>query len=180
METATLLAAKMNDMESFDRHISQLKPYYQPKASKIPESELKNQILGLNLLRLLAENKIADFHTELELIPTELLDQVHFKVPIQLEQFLMEGAFNKIIAFCKAPDCINDSNRFVLDRLAQTVREEIADCSEKAFQHLNVDQAVKLFLFPGKDDLFKFIESVCFSFHYFSIIIFIYLRSSLW
>ncbi len=40
-----------------------------PRATQIPESERKWLIVGLNLLRLLVSNRIADFHTELETIP---------------------------------------------------------------------------------------------------------------
>jgi 26S proteasome regulatory subunit N12 len=53
-------------------------------------------LLGLNLLRLLAQNKIAEFHTELELIDPEALTNLYIKHPIQVEQCLMEGSFNKV------------------------------------------------------------------------------------
>lgn len=35
-------------------------------------SKQQNLIVGLNLLRLLVQNRIAEFHTELELIPQEV------------------------------------------------------------------------------------------------------------
>ena len=35
-------------------------------------SKQQNLITGLNLLRLLVQNRIAEFHTELELIPQEV------------------------------------------------------------------------------------------------------------
>lgn len=35
----------------------------------LPESSFKYQLLGLNLLCLLAQNRVAEFHTELELLP---------------------------------------------------------------------------------------------------------------
>lgn len=35
-------------------------------------SKQQNLIAGLNLLRLLVQNRIAEFHTELELIPQEV------------------------------------------------------------------------------------------------------------
>jgi 26S proteasome regulatory subunit N12 len=53
-------------------------------------------ILGLNLLRLLAQNKISEFHTELELIDPEQLSNIYIKHPIQIEQCLMEGSYNKV------------------------------------------------------------------------------------
>jgi len=54
-------------------------------------------ILGLNLLRLLAQNKISEFHTELELIDAEQLqNNIFIKHPIQIEQCLVEGSYNKV------------------------------------------------------------------------------------
>jgi 26S proteasome regulatory subunit N12 len=47
-------------------------------------------------LRLLAQNRIAEFHTELELIPLDKHDNVYIKQPIQLEHYIMEGSFNKV------------------------------------------------------------------------------------
>ena len=38
----------------------------------MPPSQNEQLIAGLNLLRLLVQNRIAEFHTELELIPQEV------------------------------------------------------------------------------------------------------------
>ena len=48
----------------FERNVTQLQQLY-----AVAESAQKYEILGLNLLRLLAVDKMAEFHTELELIP---------------------------------------------------------------------------------------------------------------
>ena len=77
-------------------------------------------LLGLNLLRLLASNQIADFHTELELIPTEMLDNAFIKHPVQLEQYLMEGSYTKIIE--SRSDVPSSCYTYVMDQLLQTVR----------------------------------------------------------
>jgi len=39
---------------------------------KLPDSPQETTMLGLNLLRLLVQNRVAEFHTELELIPQEV------------------------------------------------------------------------------------------------------------
>ena len=50
------------------------------------------ELLGLNLLCLLSQNRIADFHMELErLDPTQLHSNIYLKHPVSLEQYLMEG-----------------------------------------------------------------------------------------
>jgi 26S proteasome regulatory subunit N12 len=51
---------------------------------------------GLNLLRLLVQNRIAEFHTELELVGPEAQQAPSVRQPVQLEQWLMEGAYNKV------------------------------------------------------------------------------------
>lgn len=156
LETATLLSAKMNNFEAFERNITQLKPYYQSASfSNLQESPMQYTILGLNLLRLLANNQIADFHTELELIPTEMLDNTYIKHPIQLEQYLMEGSYTKIIE--TRDNVPSPTYTHFMDDLVETVRNEIASCSEKAYPSLPVDQACKLFMF-NSDQLKEFAE----------------------
>jgi hypothetical protein len=54
-------------------------------------------LLGLNLLRLLAQNRISEFHTQLELIePEQIQSNIYIKHPVQLEQSIMEGRYNKV------------------------------------------------------------------------------------
>ena len=57
-------------------------------------------MLGLNLMRLLVANRTAEFHTELELLSPEALGSAHVKHAVGLEQYIMEGAYNKVRA-CK-------------------------------------------------------------------------------
>lgn len=54
-------------------------------------------ILGLYLLYLLSYNKISEYHTEIELIPIEEQSNVYISVPISLEQYFVEGSYNKIL-----------------------------------------------------------------------------------
>ena len=67
--------------------------------SELPESPYKYQLLGLNLLYLLSTNRVAEFHTELELLPTSQLDNPYIRHPVSLEQYLMEGTYNKVKIF---------------------------------------------------------------------------------
>ena len=69
-----------NDIPAFERALAQLKPYYFDLGyvdfffcllvicllncrTRIPESPYRYLLLGLNLLCLLAQNRLADFHT---------------------------------------------------------------------------------------------------------------------
>lgn len=65
--------------------------------SEIGESANKYQLLGLNLLFLLSQNRVSEFHTELELLPQEIIQSNEFiRHPLALEQYLMEGSYQKI------------------------------------------------------------------------------------
>ena len=115
-------------------------------------SQHQNLITGLNLLRLLVQNRIAEFHTELELIPQEVMEllaykslcqrlcrilqslavvqiqqEAHIKHATQLEQQLMEGAYNKVLsAKSNVPD---QSYLYFMDKLISTVRY-IMSCNQ--------------------------------------------------
>merc|ERR1719271_1843397 len=85
--------------KNFDGGDAQLEVYYADCAATLPASQRQYPILGLNLLRLPAQNRIAEFHTELELIPTELQhSNIYVKYPAQLEQHIMEGSYNKVLS----------------------------------------------------------------------------------
>ena len=52
--------------------------------------------MGLNLLCLLALSRNAEFHVSVEKLPAEVLQKNHYiRHPVQLEQFIMEGNYNK-------------------------------------------------------------------------------------
>lgn len=55
-------------------------------------------LLGLNLLFLLSQNRVAEFHIELELLPIDkILNNVYIQHPVSLEQYIMEGSYNKVL-----------------------------------------------------------------------------------
>ncbi|CAK9815135.1 26S proteasome non-ATPase regulatory subunit 8 (Fragment) [Anthophora plagiata] len=82
------------DIPSFERYMAQLKCYYFDYKSGLMESAYKYHLLGLNLLFLLSQNRVAEFHTELELLPSDQIQSnVYIRHPLSLEQYLMEGCF---------------------------------------------------------------------------------------
>lgn len=84
---------------------------------------------GLNLLRLLSQNRISEFHTVLETIPDHSLDNVYIKHPLQIEQCLMEGSFNKVWnARVNVPA---EEYRFFIDILMGTIRFVISGTHKK-------------------------------------------------
>lgn len=141
-EVAALLSLKQEDEIAFERHVAQAKTYYVDFAGVIPPSPRQNLVLGLNLMRLMAQNRIGEFHTELELVPQDARDDTYIKYALKLENCLMEGSYSKIREEgISAPD---PSFNFFVDELMDTVREEIADCSEKAYASLAADSALRM------------------------------------
>lgn len=102
LEIGVQWSIECNDIPSFERYMAQLKCYYFDYKSYLPESAFKYQLLGLNLLFLLSQNRVAEFHTELELLPADhIQNDVYIRHPLSIEQYLMEGSYNKVnILWC--------------------------------------------------------------------------------
>jgi 26S proteasome regulatory subunit N12 len=70
--------------------------------SKLGVSPHKFEILGANLLCLLTEGRLAEFHTELELILSppekakEIMENAFVKRAVDLSQALEEGRYTKV------------------------------------------------------------------------------------
>ncbi|CAN6450253.1 unnamed protein product [Victoria cruziana] len=154
-EHAVILSVKAEDQDSFERDFFQLKPYYTDTSGLIPPSPQEYQILGLNLLRLLVQNRIAEFHTELELLPASALENPCIKHAVELEQSFMEGAYNRVLS---ARQTVPHSTYvYYMDLLAKTVRDEIAGCSEKAYDYLTIGDAKQILMFSSEQELLEYI-----------------------
>ena len=86
-------------------------------------------MLGLNLLCLLSQNRVAEFHTELERLTQKELESIYIRHPLNLEQYIMEGSYNKVISLKGSVPA--ESYNFFFEILLKTVRNEIASCLEK-------------------------------------------------
>lgn len=154
-EVAALYSVKKDDEASFERHVTQVKSLYVDYASVLPSSSRQNLLLGLNLVRLMAHNRIADFHTELELIGSESRSDAYVDYALSLEHCLMAGSFSKIKdARQEVP---HTAFAAFVDRLMITVREEIAACCERAYDKLAVNVAAAM-LSLKEDELQNFCD----------------------
>ncbi|EGF99734.1 uncharacterized protein MELLADRAFT_112490 [Melampsora larici-populina 98AG31] len=66
LEFGAFYSLRSQDIPALERYIAQLGPYYNDYNSILPISERRYPIIGLDLLRLLSQNKIAQSHTVLE------------------------------------------------------------------------------------------------------------------
>jgi 26S proteasome regulatory subunit N12 len=158
LEHGALLSLKTMDNSSFERHVAQLKVYYND-CKHLPESPRQYPILGLNLLRLLAQNRIAEFHTELELIPLEQQSSEYIQFPLRLEQHIMEGSYNKVLEARQTKGLYQQEGMYFMDMLVDTVREEIAECSEKAYASIATGELQSLLMLQSEGDLQEYAES---------------------
>mmetsp|Transcript_53190 Transcript_53190/g.105776 ORF Transcript_53190/g.105776 Transcript_53190/m.105776 type:complete len:273 (-) Transcript_53190:265-1083(-) len=158
LEQGAMLSIQTMEISAFERYVAQLKIYYSDCAATLPESARRFPILGLNLLRLLAQNRIAEFHTELELIPPELqASNVYIKYPAQLEQHIMEGSYNKVLS-AKQDGLFSKEGIYFMDQLIDTVRDEIAECSAKAYTTISAADLQGLLMISSHAELLEFIE----------------------
>ena len=151
LEIGAFSSLERSDVASFERYVAQLKCYYFDYASAIKVSDYMYPILGLNLMRLLAQNRLAEFHTELELFPPEQLKNIYLKKPVTLEQFLMEGSYYKV--FLSKEDIPSPYYGLFVDSLISTIKNEIASCIEKACSQVSIDGACKLLMVDTLDEL---------------------------
>ena len=99
LEIGAFHSLEKHDVASFERYVAQLRSYYQDYKShaSLPDSPNRPHILGLNLLHLLAQNRLAEFHLELQLLNFSEIQSNHFlKFPIEFEECLMQGSYNKV------------------------------------------------------------------------------------
>jgi len=151
LEIGAQYSVVVGDIPSFERYMAQLQTYYHDYSTdQLPESPFMYQLLGLNLLCLLAQNRVAEFHTELErLNPTDIQHNMYIRHPVSLEQYIMEGSYNKVLlAKGNVPA---ESYNFFIDILMDTVRNEIASCMEKAYADISCSDAARMLNISAKD-----------------------------
>jgi 26S proteasome regulatory subunit N12 len=162
LEIGAFWSLECGDVASFERYVAQLKSYYFDYAGILNESDYMYPILGLNLMRLLAQNKLADFHTELEVFPPEQLSNIYLKKPVTLEQFLMEGSYHKI--FLSKEDIPSPYYALFINNLLDTIRDEIANCTEKAYQQISYSEAARFLMVNSEEEFGAYVNTRGWSF----------------
>lgn len=154
LELAVLVSIEEGDLAAFSRNISQVKMYYEIPQTNI--STQKAKILGLNLMYLLIENRLSEFHAELELLSDEEARSPFITFPITLERQLMVGSYDEVLnAGSHIPD---QSYNFFVENLLPTVRDSIADCLEVAYKTMSLEDARIMMKFDSLADLDEYIK----------------------
>jgi 26S proteasome regulatory subunit N12 len=154
-------------------------------SSILPHSEREFPIRGLNLIRLLIQNRIADFHTTLESLPLpadKLIANPFIRHPVNLERWLMEGSYSKV--WNAREEAPAEEYKFFVDSLMGTIRfvffftqvltllfvidslklrcdrNEIASCEEAAYESLPLKDAATLLFFRSQSEVLDFAKQV--------------------
>ncbi|KAI0254917.1 proteasome 26S subunit [Lactifluus subvellereus] len=157
LEIGAFWSIRTKAVPSFDRYFSQLQTFYNDYSSILPPSEREFPIRGLNLIRLLIQNRIADFHTTLESLPLpadELVTNPFIRHPVNLERWLMEGSYSKV--WNAREEAPAEEYKFFVDSLMGTIRNEIASCEEAAYESLPLKDAATLLFFRSQSELLGF------------------------
>lgn len=156
LEAGALGKIRSNDIQAFSRYALQLKPFY--SASFLPESENKYKIIGLQMLLLLAENRLADFHAFIErLLEKSNMENTYINWTISLESAIMEGSFDRVRNILKQPPC--EEYAAFIPIVFTMVREEIADCIECAYKNLPIESCAALLFLDDPSELQSAIAS---------------------
>ncbi|KAJ7936267.1 SAC3/GANP/Nin1/mts3/eIF-3 p25 family-domain-containing protein [Mycena leptocephala] len=156
IEIGAFLSIYNQEVTSFDRYVSQLQTFYTDYTGILPPSQHEYTIRGLHLLRLLTQNRIADFHTALESLSAAAVESPYIAYPVKLEGWLMEGSYAKVWR-ARAEIPATEYEYFV-DSLVGTIRNEIARCQEMAYDSLQVKDAVTLLFFTSQSELLVFAQ----------------------
>ncbi|KAK4747936.1 hypothetical protein SAY87_014522 [Trapa incisa] len=186
-EYTDILSVKMEYQDSFEQDFFQLKPYYTDVGNILLHIAWIVFYTGPQLLRLLVQNRIAEFHTELELLPSTALENPYIKHAVELEQS-MEGAYNRVLNARQTMP--HEAYAHFMDLLAKTVssngnllsyiisKDELGlhllicfansfvsgmrylDTVKKTYDYLSINDARQMLLFSSNHQLLEYIKEV--------------------
>ncbi|KAJ1353503.1 regulatory particle non-ATPase [Parelaphostrongylus tenuis] len=139
-------------MAAFDDTIPRVLSFYDqcPTAA-----ENKYLMIGLNLMFLLASNRLSEFHMMLESIPQSIQSSnPYISTPVRLEQSLMEGAYNKVVLTEKTIP--SHFYSIFIRIMMDAVRSDIAVSIEKSFKLLSTRDAANMLLFENDAQVLEF------------------------
>ncbi|GAA6043642.1 hypothetical protein JCM8097_000850 [Rhodosporidiobolus ruineniae] len=165
LEIGALHSIRTDDVPAFERYLALLQTYYNDFATTLPASTNESPLTALSLLRLLSQNRIAEFHTLLETLGSDerkkaVVESKEVAWVLQLERSLMEGSYSRVWQLCRpsSPSASLPLPEFAhfTPTLLATVRAEIAACDERAYESLPLRDARTLLFFEGDEEVRTF------------------------
>ncbi|EED12397.1 proteasome regulatory particle subunit (RpnL), putative [Talaromyces stipitatus ATCC 10500] len=176
LELGAITSLRLMDSASFIRYYQQLQPFYdfEQEASLSSSSQQqrdaaktsqRSKITGLYLLLLLSSGDTSQFHTVLEGLIVEaslegrsVEDDPFIRYPVELERSLMEGSYDKVWRATKSSEVPTEDFGLFSNVLVGTIRREIADCSETAYQSLPISNAKDLLFLESEGAVVQFAQ----------------------
>ncbi|EFA79220.1 26S proteasome regulatory subunit S14 [Heterostelium album PN500] len=156
LEIAALYSVKVRDISAFERFYAQLTTFYQDYKKYIQPSALQYNIIGLHLMKCLATQNAPKFHSELELIPFDMLSNPFIKFPLLVEKSIAEGSYQKVLS--SRSQVPSEHYLVFIDLLSNSMREDIANCIERSFKYLTLKEAQKVLQVASLDQLSEYIK----------------------
>ncbi|KAK0968113.1 regulatory particle non-ATPase [Friedmanniomyces endolithicus] len=144
LEHGALLSIRLKDTEAFTRYYQQLQPFY----------SLPHERVG----------DYAGFHTVLEGLEMssgkEYIEKDELiQYPVRLEQALMEGSYDKVWGETKGERVPSEEFAVFSEVLINTIRSEIASCSERAYPSLQISNAKNLLFLDSEGAVIQFAQA---------------------
>jgi len=149
LEIAVQGSLALGNIAAFKSYFAMLKPFYYDFGDEIPKSQKMYEMIGLNLMHLLSKNEIMNFHTELELLDSNvMLTNPFVSFAVKLEQDIMAGNYKKAMEV----NLPCPSFKIFTDILQVTIREEIAKGMPKAYDEISIDGCKKMLNFESTNE----------------------------
>eukprot|EP00934_Nitzschia_sp_Nitz4_P006029 Nitzschia sp. Nitz4//scaffold185_size43419//13953//14846//NITZ4_007299-RA/size43419-processed-gene-0.72-mRNA-1//1//CDS//3329539703//6019//frame0 len=156
LELGILLATEQGDMEGFARNVAQWKAARANAASAAATNSPRTcHVLGLNLMHLLVDHRLSEFHAELELLSDSEAADPYVTFPIELERQWMVGLYDQVLT-AQVP---HPSFQFFVDSLILTVRDGIADSLEVAYSKISLKDAALRMRYQSTAELQDYIQT---------------------
>ncbi|ORY33767.1 SAC3/GANP/Nin1/mts3/eIF-3 p25 family-domain-containing protein [Naematelia encephala] len=150
LELGAFHSLRIGNLKAYRQYNSSLQPFYDNLSSILPPSPNRPITLGLHLLSLLSEGELTQFHTTLETLQVEQLNDAFVRLPVDLERWLMEGSYNRVY---RARDRVpREEFGFLLERLMGTVRAQIAATIEASYPSLALESAATLLFYKSGEN----------------------------
>lgn len=155
-----IAAEKARDMDAIDKALVLMRQFTFPQKGSSLSSAINqkkiNEFVGFDLLYLLVSNRLAEFHSQLELLSSDVIADPNVDFVIKLEQFLMEGSFNLVLDKENLSPC--PMYAWLLSQFEHTIRDEIANSIEVAYKTISVKKACKLLRLQSIEQLNLYIN----------------------
>ncbi|OQO11352.1 hypothetical protein B0A48_05608 [Cryoendolithus antarcticus] len=183
LELGAFASIHLRDTDSFTRYYQYLQPFYSlqtgSKHGRGKKGGNREKVTGLYLLLLLSGGDYAGFHTVLEGLEGSGEESEFIAYPVRLEQALMEGSYDRVwgetkgervpseefgvfsevsCADMRAMKALEGANK-TAQVLINTIRSEIASCSERAYPSLPISNAKNLLFLDSEGAVVQFAHS---------------------